>query len=70
MIMFIVASLAVMVIHCCIWFEQNVSCGGLLGGGGVKSILQHLYVIVNVEFDSKISYIMFLHDNWPVKYLR
>ena len=67
--MFIVASLAVMVIHCYIWFEQNVSCGGLLGGG-VKSILQHLYVIVNVEFDSKISYIMFLHDNWPVKYLR
>ena len=32
MITFIVASLAVMVIHCCIWFEQK-SCEGLLGGG-------------------------------------
>ena len=32
--LFIVASLAVMVIHCCILFEQKVSSEGLLGGGG------------------------------------
>ena len=58
MIMFIVSSSAVMVIHCCIWFEQKkVSYEGLLGGGG---ILQYLYLNVYAEFDSKISYIMFL----------
>ena len=27
-----VASLDVMVIHCCIWFEQKISCEGLLRG--------------------------------------
>ena len=32
--MLIVMSLAAMVIHCCIWFEQKVTFEGLLGGGG------------------------------------
>ena len=50
------ASSAVMVIHCCIWFEQKVSCDGILGG---LNILKHLYLNNYPEFDSK----MFLHDN-------
>ena len=66
MIMFIVASLAVMLIHCCILFEQKVSRDGLLWGGGIKSILQHLYLIVYAEFNNKIYMIII----WPVKYLR
>ena len=41
--------------------SKKVSCGGLLGGGGVK-YLKHLYLNDYAEFDSKISYIMFLHD--------
>ena len=28
-ITFIVASLTVVLIHCCIWFEQNINCEGL-----------------------------------------
>ena len=51
-----------MVIHCCIWFEQKVSYEGLFIGGGFKSIMQHLYLNDNTEFDGKILYIMFLHD--------
>ena len=58
--MFIVESLAVMVIHCCIWFKQKVSCEGLSREG--ISILKHLYLNDYTKFDSKISYIMFLHD--------
>ena len=38
----------------------KVSCEGLLGGG--LSILKHLHLNDYAEFDSKISYIMFLHD--------
>ena len=34
MITFIVASMAVMVIHCCIWFEQKYQLRGTLRGGG------------------------------------
>ena len=87
MITFIVTSLTVMVIHCCIWFKQKKSvvsiipwqglatfvhtealvsedgCEGLFFfGGGGKSILKHLYLNYYADFDSKISYIMFLHD--------
>ena len=63
MIMFIVASSAVMVIHCCIWFEQKSQLLGTFFGGGGSSILKHLYLNDYAEFDSKISYIiLFLHD--------
>ena len=42
--------------------NKNVSCEGLLKGGGVN--LKHLNEYLNdyAEFDSKISNIMFLHD--------
>ena len=60
MITFIVSALAVMVIHCCIWFKtKKVICEGLLGGEGMKSILQHLYLNVYAEFNGKISSILF-----------
>ena len=42
--------------------NKKVSCEGLLGGGGIQSILKHLYLNDYAEFYSKISYIMFLHD--------
>ena len=61
MITFIVASSAVMVIHCCNWFDKDVSCEELLGGGGVNT-LKHLYHNDYAEVDSKISYMMILHD--------
>ena len=52
--MFTVVSLAVMVIHCCIWFERKSQLlGTFRGGEGVKSILQHLYHNIYAEFDSK-----------------
>ena len=35
-ITFIVASLAVMVIHCCNWFEQKGQLGGTFREGGLK----------------------------------
>ena len=66
MITFIVASPAVMVIHCCILVGTKMSVMRDLWG--IKSILQHLlyylYINLNVyaEFDSKFSKIMFLHD--------
>ena len=42
--MFIVASLAVMVIHCCIWFEQkSLVVRDLGGGGGVKYFETSIY---------------------------
>ena len=41
-------------------FNTKVSCEGLLGGGG-QIILKHLYLNYYAEFDSKISYIMFLY---------
>ena len=41
---------AVMVIHCCIWFEQKVSWGG----GGVLSIFKHLHLNDYADFDRKI----------------
>ena len=41
--------------------NTKVSCEGLLGGGG-SIILKHLYLDDYAEFDSKISYIMVLHD--------
>ena len=48
--MFIVASLAVMVIHCCIWFEQK-------GWGGIKhfetSVRTHVRAMNN---SNKINY--------------
>ena len=57
-------------IHCCIigchgnsllhfGLNTRISCEGLLGGG--KLFLKHLYLNDNEEFNSKISYIMFLH---------
>ena len=61
MITFIVASSAVMEIHCCIWFEQKIQLWGTFRGG-IKGILQHLYLNDYAEFDSKIMFIMFLHD--------
>ena len=63
MIMFIVASSAVMVIHCRIWFEQKSQLRGTFrGGGGINSILKHLYLNDHAEFNSKIWNIMFLHN--------
>ena len=58
-------------VHCCVMgchynsllhfgLNTNVSCEGLLGGCLI--ILKHLYFNDYAEFDSKISYIMFLHD--------
>ena len=58
-------------VHCCItgclgnsllhlvWTKKSVVKDFW---GGIKSILQHLYLNVYFEVDSKISYIMFLHD--------
>ena len=46
----------ILVIHCCIWFEQKVSCAGLLR----DEILKHLNDYA--EFNSQTSYIMFSHD--------
>ena len=54
--LFIVVSSAVMVIHCCIWFEQKMSVVRDFKGRGIKSILKHLYLNDYAEFDSKISY--------------
>ena len=34
-----------------------------LGGGGGKSILKHIYLNFYAEFNSKVSYVMFLHDH-------
>ena len=45
--------------------NKKVSRDGLFlggGGGGVKSMLTHIYLNDYAEFDSKISYRMFLHD--------
>ena len=58
-------------VHCCVigchgnsllhfGLNTKVSCEGLLGGGVI--ILKHLYLNDYAEFDSQISYIMFLHD--------
>ena len=41
--------------------NKKVSCEPLLRGGG-QSILKHLYLKDYAEFNSKISYTMFLHD--------
>ena len=60
-------------VHCCVigchanlllhfGLNKKATCEGLLGEG-IKSILQHLYLNAYAEFDCKISYIMFLHDN-------
>ena len=57
MITFIFASLEFIVAF---GLNTKVSYDGFLGG--VKSILQHLYLNVYAEFNSKISY-NFLHDN-------
>ena len=59
MITFIVVSLAVMAIHCCVWFEQKSQLCGTFRGG---SILQLLYLDVYAEYDNKISCIMLSHD--------
>ena len=51
-----------MVSHCCICFEQKSQLWGtFMGGGGVKTILQHLYLNVYAQFESRISYNI-LHD--------
>ena len=50
-----VAEFAVMVIHCYMGFGQNSRlCGAFRWG--------HLYINDYAEFDSKISFIIFLHD--------
>ena len=60
-------------VHCCFigchsdsllhsGLNTKVSCEGLLVGVGIQMILKHLYLNDYAEFDSKISYIMFLHD--------
>ena len=43
-------------------FGLNICEGLFLGGGGIWIIFKHLYLNDNSEFDSKISYLMFLHD--------
>ena len=55
MITLIVTSQAVIAIRCCVWTKKLVVTDFLFFGGGV--ILQHLYLNVYAEFDSKISYI-------------
>ena len=58
-------------VHCCVigchgnsllyfGLNTNISCEGLLGG--IQIILKHLYLNDYADFESKISYIMFLHD--------
>ena len=70
MITLILASLAIMVIHCSIWFEQKSQFYGL-GGGGFNFICNIYFCNVYAEFDSKIAYKMFyMIINWPVKYQR
>ena len=39
--------------------NKKLSCGGLLGGVGLK----YFETFISQWFDSKISYIMFLHDH-------
>ena len=58
--MFIVALLAVMVIHCYIWIERIVSCEELSREGDKVFLNIHISMIVQL-FYSKISCIMFLH---------
>ena len=43
------------------YLNQKFQLRGTFKGGGV-SILKHLYLNDGAEFNSKISYIMFLHD--------
>ena len=61
MITFIVASSAVMVFIVAFWFEHKSQ----LWRGGLN-YLKPLYLDDYAEFESKISYLMFLHDDHSV----
>ena len=61
------AVMVVMVINCCVWFEQKKSVmRDFKGGGGNSSILKHPYLNDCAQFDIIcLNMIVF----WPVKYL-
>ena len=61
MITFIVASSAAMVIHCCSCFDDKRSVVRDFYWGGFK-VFWNIYDYDYAEFDSKMWYIMFLHD--------